>query len=92
MREHALDILCSVEWFWSVLGLSVLSALAVFWPPDAHHWSPTLLFVPLLMLLWVVLRQGLWAASVNVAVITCLAVIGTVLGRRMQLRLKWYMG
>jgi len=70
------------DWrFWSVLGLSVLSALAVFWPPDAHHWSPTLLFVPLLMLLWVVLRQGLWAASVNVAVITCLAVIGTVLGR-----------
>lgn len=67
--------------FWTVLGCSVLVALLVFWLPDVADWSPTLLFVPLLMLLWTVLRQGLWAASVNVAVITSLAVIGTIQGR-----------
>jgi len=67
--------------FWAVLGLSGLSSLLVFWVPGAHLWSPTLLFVPLLVLLWTVLRQGLWASSVNVALITSLAVIGTIQGR-----------
>jgi diguanylate cyclase (GGDEF)-like protein/PAS domain S-box-containing protein len=69
--------------FWSVLSLSGLTSLLVFWIPGAHLWSPTLLFVPLLVLLWIVLRQGLWASSVNVALITSLAVIGTVQGRGM---------
>lgn len=69
--------------FWTVLSLSGLTSLLVFWIPGAHLWSPTLLFVPLLVLLWIVLRQGLWASSVNVALITSLAVIGTVQGRGM---------
>ena len=69
--------------FWTVLSLSGLTSMLVFWIPGAHLWSPTLLFVPLLVLLWTVLRQGLWASSVNVALITSLAVIGTIQGRGM---------
>ncbi len=69
--------------FWTVLSLSGLTSMLVFWIPGAHLWSPTLLFLPLLVLLWIVLRQGLWASSVNVALITSLAVIGTVQGRGM---------
>lgn len=66
--------------FWLECCASAVSALLVFWLPGANEWSPTLLFFPLLVLLWVVLKQGLWAASVNVALITSLAVTGTVQG------------
>lgn len=64
--------------FWLVLSLSGASALLVFWLPGVPDWSPTVLFIPLLLLLWTVLQLGLWAASVNIALITTLAVIGTI--------------
>ena len=67
------------DWrFWLVICLSALSALLVFWSPAVFSLSPTLLFLPLLPLLWSALRQGLWAASVNVALISSLAIIGTI--------------
>lgn len=66
--------------FWLCWSLAGASTLLVFWSPGAAAWSPTWLFLPLLTLLWAVLRFGLWAASLHIALIASLAVIGTVQG------------
>lgn len=57
-----------------------LSAVVLFTSPDASNWSPSLLFLPLLVLLWSVFHLNLWATAVAVAIIACTAVLGTVAG------------
>ena len=77
-RRHSQLLLRGVFWLcWLLAGAA---AFLVFWTAGAQSWSPTWLFLPLLSLLWVVLRLGLWAASMHIALIATLAVIGTVRG------------
>lgn len=69
------------QWrFWACLGTALLAAGLVFWSVDARRWSPTWLFLPLLPLLWSVIRLGLWPASLQIVIIAILAVTGTVQG------------
>lgn len=69
------------QWrFWASLGCAVSAAGVVFWTADAGSWAPTWLFLPLLPLLWSVIRLGLWPASLQIVIIACLAVTGTVQG------------
>lgn len=66
--------------FWQAQTAALLSAILLFTSPDASSWSPSLLFLPLLVLLWSVFALDLWATSVAVASIACTAVLGTVYG------------
>lgn len=66
--------------FWQAQAAAFLSAVVLFTSPDASNWSASLLFLPLLVLLWSVFKLNLWATSLAVASIACTAVLGTVHG------------
>lgn len=74
---------------WNALGkyefvalqlFTVVLSYLLFMHPLGQQFPETLLFTPLFILIWLVLRQGLWSAAICIALITSIAVLGTNAG------------
>jgi len=68
-----------VFWGWQALML-VMGVLLFLTGPDVRI-LPTLLFIPALIVMWLVFSQGLWAASISVLIIATMTIFGTVFHR-----------
>jgi diguanylate cyclase (GGDEF)-like protein/PAS domain S-box-containing protein len=83
-------LLCFTYKMWQSIGkfefvlLQVLTALIcmlLFLHPVGRDLPETLLFMPLFVMIWLVLRQGLWSAAVCILQISIFSVLGTSAGR-----------